>query len=164
MAFDKDKIKNSLTLEQVAEVLEALGALSFRVTEDSIISETICHNLPGEGSQKLFYYDNTKLFRCYTDCGEYFDIFQLVVKAYEVQYDEEWSLPRAVSFIAHKFGFEEEASEEFENLALEDWAIFKSYERIKTKTEGKKKVVELKLYDDSILTHLPKPVIVLILS
>ena len=159
MAFDKDKIKNSLTLEQVAEVLEALGALSFRVTEDSIISETICHNLPGEGSQKLFYYDNTKLFRCYTDCGEYFDIFQLVVKAYEVQYDEEWSLPRAVSFIAHKFGFEEEASEEFENLGLEDWAIFKSYERIKTKTEGKKKVVELKLYDDSILTHLPKPVI-----
>lgn len=63
MAFDKDKIKNSLTLEQVAEVLEALGALSFRVTQDSIISETICHNLPGEGSQKLFYYDNTKLFR-----------------------------------------------------------------------------------------------------
>ena len=52
MAFDKDKIKNSLTLEQVAEVLEALGALSFRVTEDSIISETICHNLRGEGSQK----------------------------------------------------------------------------------------------------------------
>lgn len=157
MAYDKDRIKNSLTVEQVAEVLESLGAMSFRVNQDMIISETICHHLPGEGNQKLFYYDNTKLFRCYTDCGEYFDIFQLVVKAHETQYDEEWSLPKAVSYVAHKFGFEEEIDQEFDNLGLEDWAIFKSYERLKTKLDGQRKVIELKEYDDLILTRLPRP-------
>lgn len=157
MAYDKDRIKNGLTIEQVAEVLESLGAMSFRVNQDSIISETICHHLPGEGNQKLFYYDNTKLFRCYTDCGEYFDIFQLVVKAHETQYDEEWSLPKAVAYVAHKFGFEEEIDQEFDNLGLEDWAIFKSYERLKTKLDGQRKVIELKEYNESILTHLPRP-------
>ena len=30
--------------------------------------------------KKLYYYDNTHLFRCYTECDSYFDIYQLVQK------------------------------------------------------------------------------------
>ena len=96
MAFDKDRIKNDLTLEQVAEIIEELGG-NPSIHGDVIMADTICHNLPGEGSHKLYYYDNTKLLRCYTECHEYFDIYQLIVKAHEVQYEEEWALPKAVA-------------------------------------------------------------------
>lgn len=30
--------------------------------------------------KKLYYYDNTHLFRCYTECDSYFDIYQLIQK------------------------------------------------------------------------------------
>ena len=157
MSFNKDDIKNSLTVEQIGEVLADLGAVNFNIHQDMIISETLCHNLPGEGSMKLFYYDNTKLFRCYTDCGEYFDVFQLVVKAHMVQYDEEWSLPKAVSYVGRMFGFEEEFEDEFENLKLEDWKIIKRYKDTHSKLDKQNKVIELGIKDDSILKNLPKP-------
>ena len=38
------------------------------------ISRTICH---GGNSWKLYYYDNTHLFRCFTECSpEIFDIYE----------------------------------------------------------------------------------------
>ena len=119
MAFDKDRIKNDLTLEQVAEIIEELGG-NPSIHGDVIMADTICHNLPGEGSHKLYYYDNTKLLRCYTECHEYFDIYQLIVKAHEVQYEEEWALPKAVAYVAHKFGYSSIEEDGFENILLED--------------------------------------------
>ena len=65
-----EKLKFSLTLEQVESLLSELGGNPQRYN-NMIISKTICHC--GE-SHKLFYYDNTKLFRCYTECSDTFDI------------------------------------------------------------------------------------------
>lgn len=155
--YDKDKVKNSLTIEQVMEVVESLGAATPRLQGEMFMCETICHNLPGDGSHKLYYWDNTKLFKCFTDCGEYFDIFQLVIKAFEIQYDEEWSMPKAVSYVAQKFGMATLQEDGFEETGLEDWTILKSYERLKTKLEGRKRVVELKEYDETILTRMAHP-------
>ena len=75
--YDKNEIRDVLTEEQIFELLEEFGGQPEH-NNASIISDTICHNPPGEGSHKLYYYFNSKLFRCYTGgCEEpVFDIFQ----------------------------------------------------------------------------------------
>ena len=57
--FNKDEIKNSLTIEQIFELVAELGGEPVMINSGSFSAKTICHNLPGEGSQKLYYYDNT---------------------------------------------------------------------------------------------------------
>ena len=61
-----EQIKNNLTIEQINDLLASLGGDPI-LKGNIIISRTICHN--GE-SHKLYYYDNTKLFRCYTECSD----------------------------------------------------------------------------------------------
>ena len=62
--FNKDEIKNNLTIEQVFDLVAELGGEPLMINGGVAFSaKTICHNLPGEGSQKLYYYDNTKLFQ-----------------------------------------------------------------------------------------------------
>ena len=75
-----ENIKNDLTLDQIYQLLIDLGGEPQIINSSYIISRTICHNPPGQGSFKLYYYDNTKLFRCYTECNDAFDIFQLILK------------------------------------------------------------------------------------
>ena len=74
MKFNKDEIKNSLTLNQIEDLLTELGGEPRRY-KDLLIAKTICH---GGSSHKLYYYPNTKLFRCYTDCSDTWDIFELI--------------------------------------------------------------------------------------
>ena len=69
--YDKNAIKESLTINQIFDFLTELHAEPF-IQGNSIISKPICHHSYEEShtaSSKLYYYDNTKLFRCYTDCG-----------------------------------------------------------------------------------------------
>ena len=79
--YNKDELKNQLTLNQVSQLLAELGGEpTLEKNGTVLIAQTICHNHPGEGSHKLYYYDNTKLFKCYTDCSSTFDIFELIIK------------------------------------------------------------------------------------
>lgn len=158
MAYDKDRIKEELTLEDIFSIVEEMGG-NPSLHGNMLMIDTICHHLPGEGSHKLYYYDNTKLFRCYTECGEYFDIFQLIVKIYQLQYGEEWSLPRAVSYIARRFGFPSLEEDGFQAQTIEDWSLIKGYDRIQEAMTKEKKEVKLKQYDDTILTCMANPII-----
>ena len=56
--YDKDKLKESLELEQVYDLLELWGGEP-EYTDSGLIAQTICHNRPGEGSRKLYFYWNT---------------------------------------------------------------------------------------------------------
>ena len=77
---EKNKIKQSLTIEQIFDLCADLGGEP-QMYGSYFVSKTICHNPIGEGSPKLFYYENTQLFKCYTACGDTsFDIFDLVTK------------------------------------------------------------------------------------
>ena len=76
LVFDKSEIRNSLTTENIFELLQEWGG-DPQYSDFGILCSTICHNKPGEGSKKLYYYDNTGLFRCYTGCDSFFDIFEL---------------------------------------------------------------------------------------
>lgn len=164
--YDKDKIKNSLTIEQVHDLVGELGGEPHPVQNGMFVSATICHNHPGEGSHKLYYYNNTHLFKCFTECNDTFDIYELVKRQKNLSQEyksyyaadgtlgiREWELYDAVEFVAIYFGFSSEAMnfEGFNNQPLEDWKFFDSYLK-----DGKIKSqkVELKIYDDKILSNL----------
>lgn len=85
ISYDKQKIKEQITIEDVFQLLNDFGGDPV-YTSFGIISATICHNMPGEGSPKLYYYSNSTLFHCYTGCEEpSFDLFQLVIKVMKIQ-------------------------------------------------------------------------------
>lgn len=159
--YDKDEIKNSLTLQQVYDfVAEHGGDPRYDATQTNcFVSRTICHNPAGEGSHKLYFYDNTKLFRCYTSCNDAFDIFDLVRKIMEVR-GEEWTLIRAVKYVAHYFGIAAADEENFDSVQekLRDWEILRNYKQNSDFTVNKK-VVEFREINEDVLKFLPRPCI-----
>ena len=157
--YNKDEIKNSLSIEQINELVAELGGEP-QIQGSTIIARTICH---GGDSRKLYYYDNTKLFTCYTGCAERsFDIFQLVMKVRARENNEEVELetmlPRAIEYVAQYFGFSPVEKDGEFSSTLSDWQILNNYERINSISQETQRV-ELKTYDDTILSNLPRPII-----
>lgn len=153
--YNKDEIKKNLTIKDIALLLTEFGAEP-QIQNDTIISKTICHNGVGQGSHKLYYYDNTKLFHCYTGCEEpSFDIFELVLKVMNSMKEQEYQLFHAIAFVAKYFGIVED--KEFQTQKqLEDWKILQHYEDIQQK-DTFSTAATLPNYDKSILDNLPKP-------
>lgn len=152
LVFDKAKIKEELTEQNIFDLLDELGG-NPEMTSFGIVSATICHNPPNEGSRKLYYYQNSNLFHCYTGCDEpNFDIFDLVIKVAEIQWKRTFSLNDAVRWIAHKFHFsgEHETNEEVKELI--DWQYLSIYDRVQDITI-KNYEITLKEYDSSILDN-----------
>ena len=157
-SYDKDEIKQNLTIEQVEEVLAEFGGEPQRQRE-IIVSKTICHC--GQ-SHKLYYYPNTNLFKCYTDCADTFDIFELTRKVLsreqpKAREDSEWNLPEAIDYIARKFGFSpNEVDFDDQQQNRDDFKLFDRYDRIKDININTQEV-ELKEYEDAFLKNLPRP-------
>lgn len=151
--YDKDKLKEQLDVEEIYDLLELWGGEP-EYTSDGLISQTICHNLPGEGSRKLYYYRNTRLFHCYTGCIDpSFDVFELAIKIAKLQRSEDWDLYAAMNYIAHYFGLEGEEPEQ-EEKKLADWEIFKRHAIITKEESG---FIQLKEYNPVILTRFAYP-------
>ena len=150
--FNKAEIKKQISLEQVFELLQDWGG-DPEYTGFGILSATICHNPPGEGSRKLYYYDNEEggLFRCYTGCNDTFDVFDLAIKVADIQQNKRYDLNDAVRALAYRFGIIDYINED-EQSGLDDWKIFNRYDRI-DKIEVKNYDVCLKNYDDVILSR-----------
>lgn len=156
--YDKDLIKSELTLEQIQDLLfEWDGEPELR--NNVIVSKTICHC--GQ-SHKLYYYPNTTLFKCYTDCSETFDIFELTRKVMSREHpkpreDSDWNLPEAIDYIACKFGYSPNAFEEETELEIsKNLTLLEKYDRIKDINTNTQEI-ELKEYEGQILNHLPHP-------
>ena len=149
LVFDKAKIREALTDENVFDLLQEWGGDPSRDTF-GFVSATICHNPPGEGSRKLYYYENTGLFRCYTGCDSYFDIFELTTKVAKIQWDREFDLNDAVRWIAQKFGFSGDQENRPEDEDLDDWKYLANYERIQDISVKDNSIV-LKEYENDIL-------------
>lgn len=88
--IDYEGIIEDLKDEDVFHLLEELGAEPID-KEAYIICKTICHNEDTEdASQKLYYYKNSHMFYCYTNCGS-MSIFKLLKSYYEArQYTYDW--------------------------------------------------------------------------
>ena len=152
IVFDKSEIRQALGLENIYDLLIEWGG-DPEYTEFGILSSTICHNPPGEGSRKLYFYENTGLFRCYTGCDSVFDIFELCSKVMKIQYDEEFDLNDSVLWVARRFGLSGMIKDDDMGKTLEVWKILSNYSRIQ-EIELKDNKVVLKDYDDSILNRL----------
>lgn len=166
-----ENIKNDLTLDQVYQLLIDLGGEPQIINNSYIISRTICHNPPGQGSFKLYYYDNTKLFRCYTECNDAFDIFQLILKVKHLSKSgitywakggelktRPWDLPDALHYILTYYGIEEE-NENFseERLELPDEKYIFEKTRKQSIKLNNQQTVSFEKYDDSFLKNFPRP-------
>lgn len=154
--YDKDSIKRQLEPEQIFDLLVEFGGEPIH-QNNAIIATTICHNKPGEGSHKLYYYYNTELFQCYTGCeNPSFDIFDLVIKVFKIQKEIDLTLYDAVRYVALYFGLSPDKEKLEEQEQLEDWEVFKRHDiEIAQFTTSQK----LKIYDKSILNSFSYPII-----
>lgn len=164
-----EEIKNNLTIDQIYEFLMEAGGEP-QMHDDYIVSRTICHNPPGQGSFKLYYYDNTKLFRCFTHCSDTFDLFSLVLKIKHlanekiiywskeaVETSRPWDLPDAIHYVLIFFGLEAPNKDFFEKRTeLQDWKIFEKFEEKKLQ-KNRKQIVSLNIFNDNFLKNFPQP-------
>lgn len=155
--YNKDNIKKQLSLQDISLLLDEFGGEP-QIHSNYIIAKTICHNGVGEGSHKLYYYNNTQLFHCYTGCAEpSFDIFELVLKILNQMSNKEYTLHDAILFVARYFRIEAEKNDVIQKK-LEDWQIFQKYEN-NLQQEISQPFKLLKPYQNQILDHLPHPTI-----
>lgn len=150
ISFNKEKIKEQLDINKIFELVQDLGGEP-EYTNFGFLSTTICHNLPGEGSKKLYFYENTHLFRCFTGCQDTFDIFELVIKTQAIQHHLSWDLNDAILYVVKYFGLSGEVIENNDQETLPDWKIFANYDRINELTKNEIHYMELKKYDENIL-------------
>lgn len=152
LPYDKSEIRESLTIENIFELLQEWGG-DPEYTEFGILSATICHNEPGEGSRKLYYYENSDLFNCYTGCGESFDIFELAIKVFSIQNKQNIDLNDAVRWVAFKFGMSSSFHLDESESKMLDWQFLGNYDRIQ-EIEIKDYSIQLKEYDSTILERM----------
>ena len=153
LIFDKQEIRDFLSEDNMMDLLQEFGGDPER-TKFGIICTTICHNPPGDGSRKLYWYSNTGLFRCYTGCDEpIFDIFELVIKVMNIQHHINMDLNEAVRWVASKFGFVGRNEEAGPEERLNDWTFLANYDRIQDIKEKSNHVI-IKEYDTNILNNL----------
>ena len=94
-------IINSITLDDVKTFLESLGVEQIAIYEDKgyLVCPTICHNpLEEAESMKLYWYQNNKIFKCYTECNESMSIFTLYQKFMKINYHKV-SFEEAIDYI-----------------------------------------------------------------
>jgi hypothetical protein len=97
--LDKEKIRESLTEEDITKILLDLGAGDpQRDREGNMVYRTICH---GGNKHKLYYYDDSKMFHCYSGCQTSFDIYALVLK---VKKWENNKFPEVIKYVANVSG------------------------------------------------------------
>lgn len=80
-----DAIIENLQDNAIIQLMTQLGASNHIETETHIIFPTICHNPHSEeASMKLYYYKNTHIFTCFTECGN-MNIFQFLRHYYQTR-------------------------------------------------------------------------------
>ena len=145
--YDKNDVKNCIEYEDVYNLLEYLQAEP-QDHGDHIICKTICHE--GE-SHKLYYYDEQKLFHCYTgSCGS-FDIFELIIRV------EHISLNDAINFIISFFNLSIVSQEYRKDNP--DWQYLIHYDELRELEEESPSKVEIPVLPeyDNIIQYFPHP-------
>lgn len=143
--LDLDILIEQLTDENIIDLVTELGADRYKDTEEFIIFPTICHNEISENaSMKLYYYKSNKLFHCYTECDESFNIFTLFQKVYDIK-EIEYNFYDILQKILNKT--------DIINLRpFED----KEYQSEIDKYRRKKTKKDLEIYDEKILNVFSK--------
>lgn len=89
MKINLQELREKLTKDQIIDLVLKLGADKYEERDNYIIFPTICHNpRDSEASMKLYYYKESYMFHCYTECGENFDIFDLIKRVKEINHEK----------------------------------------------------------------------------
>ena len=102
VGVSRKDIIDSITIEDVKNFLESLGVDQIEVHEEKgyLICPTICHNPIHEAeSMKLYWYQNNKIFRCYTECNEAMSIFRLYQKFIDINQGQKVTNDEAEDYV-----------------------------------------------------------------
>ena len=83
----ESNLLNKLSTTDVLRLMEKLGVpeTSVRYANDCLIFPTVCHNtLDNNPSHKLYYYESSKRFYCYTHCKS-MSIFDVIINTYNTR-------------------------------------------------------------------------------
>ena len=153
--IDHERLKQQLTKDDIISILSSLGADA--PTEDikgNLVFPTLCHNAYN-GSYKLYYYNNTKLFKCYTECNEAFDIFELIER-HKKLLDEPWKFENSLFYVMDITGYASYFNDDNDSVInlhehrINDWEFLNRYKKVKKKT------IKLPQYDETILNSYKK--------
>jgi len=114
----RSQFERTYSSADIIKLVTALGSDSPHATANGdLIFQTICHNPPHTGSYKLFYYQESGLFHCYTECGDSFDIYELIQRSRHCKFREALDFIQSVLNISfgQRIGFEQKT--------LDDWDI-----------------------------------------
>lgn len=87
MTSKYEKILEQLTTSDIIQLVSKFGIpeTSIRYYNNQLIMPTGCHNeIIGHAKHKLYYYESTKKFYCYTCCGA-MNPFDFIVQAYRTR-------------------------------------------------------------------------------
>lgn len=147
-------LETKLTKKDVYKILESLNAEPVLESNGNISNKTVCHNGTDPSvfkKRKLVYYDNSKLFVCYSGCEEeYFGIVKLVEKAKNLNRYE------AISYIEDITGVYDDYisyDEGFDDFAVDENSEDLDYIRVVKKQKEELKVVE---YNTNLLNSFYK--------
>ncbi len=102
MGLSRKDILASIELEDIKNFLESLGVdeIEMHPEKGYLICPTICHNaLHEEASMKLYWYQNNKIFKCYTECNEAMSIFKLYQKFIKINYGQDINYYEAEEYV-----------------------------------------------------------------
>lgn len=130
--LDKEKIKQELDVQDIKLILKDLGSNEPKKDKDeNLIFQTICHNSNG-GSYKLYYYKESKLFKCYTACSDTFDIYELVRRS-KLQKNVKLGFYECIKYVASLTNKHIYCSSVLSNIhkdyLIDDWDWIKRYKR-----------------------------------
>jgi hypothetical protein len=151
LPYDKDRIKEELTLAEIKSIMQDLGSEAPKIIGNMLAFQTICH---GGHKHKLFYYPDSFSFHCYTDCGETFDIYDLVIRVNQQQ-GRDFSFYEAVSYVADFTGKNYQLNHYFtdrQSFVVNDLDWLNKFKK-KPKTD-----IHLPVYNETVLDvflHLP---------
>ena len=94
--MDYKEAVSRMTDEDVVTILCDLGSDYPREARNSLIFQTVCH---GGEKHKLYYYRDTKAFQCYSNCGHFSNIFNVVMQAKDCSFGE------AYKYVCEKLGY-----------------------------------------------------------
>lgn len=117
------KLKSKLTLAHYEKILKELGIPIVSKSESKWVLLTGCHHIHPEtnGSPKLWFYTDSKIFTCFTQCACTYDIIGLVQKRLGLK-DTSTNFMDAIQFIIDVTGIEFDSIQRISKNKYEyDW-------------------------------------------
>lgn len=86
--MDKEELLELITTEDVIEILKDLGSEDYKTdNQGNLYFLTVCH---GGESHKLYYFTDSKFFKCFTCCGV-MSLYDVIMSAKNIEFKESYA-------------------------------------------------------------------------